>query len=128
MSEESVYREHLKATRAQRLRGALSPLEQAHEALVDQVYAGELDGGALCAEGEARRLPLFRGCVLGTPDEAARIFEWVVGGAWVTRRRPGLIEDWYGSEEYGERCDEIDDRRVAVLEGQKSRLGLCGIW
>ena len=88
MSEEAVYLERLKATRAQRLRGVLSPLEQAHEALVDQVYAGELGGGALCAEGEARRLPLFRGCVLGTPEEAAKVFEWVLGGTWTTRRRP----------------------------------------
>ena len=117
MSEELVYRERLKATRGQRLRGALSPLQRAHEALVDKVYAGELEGGVLCSEGSARQLPLFRGCVLGTPEEAAGVFEWVAGGTWATRRRPRWTHE-DGSEE--------DDARVAVLEGQKSRLGLCG--
>ena len=81
MSEELVYRERLKATRGQRLRGALSPLQRAHEALVDKVYAGELEGGVLCSEGSARQLPLFRGCALGTPAEAARLFAWVEGFA-----------------------------------------------
>lgn len=118
MSNGQDYSASLKATRAQRLQGGLSPLQRAHEALVDRVYAGEFDGGELCSEGDARLQPLFRGCVLGTPEEAREVFEWVVGGTWATRRRPSWIH-LDGSE-------EEEDERVVVLEGQKTRLGLCG--
>ena len=111
----------LRQLRARRLRGALSPLQRAHEALVDRVYAGELDGGPLCSEGGARLLPLFRGCVLGAPAEAERVFDWVVGGEWAKRQRPLWT---HGYQTQGGAAEA--DARVAVLQGARSRLALCG--
>lgn len=118
---QDEYRERLRATRWQRIRGERSPLALVNDALVERVYRGELDGGELCSEGDARRLPLLRGCALGTPDEAARLFAWVEGGSWDEQRRPrwmryrGPLED-----------QEEQAALTGLFEAPRSRLSLSG--
>lgn len=94
------------------------PLARVNEALVEWVYHDGVDGGVLCSEGDARRLPLFRGCALGTPAEAARLFAWVEGGSWDEQRRPSWTE-----RESGE---EAPAPLTGLFEAPRSRLSLSG--
>ena len=68
--------------------------------------------------GDARRLPLFRGCALGTPEEAARLFAWVESGSWGEQRRPS----WTRRREWREAPAPL----TGLFEAWRSRLSLSG--
>ena len=115
--------------RARRIRGERSPLARVNEALVERVYRGELDGGALCSEGDARRLPLFRGCALGTPAEAARLFAWVEGGSWDRQRRASWMRYSFGVVQWEDVHEEEGEEQApltGLFETSRSRLSLSG--
>ena len=99
------------------------PLARVNDALVERVYRGELGGGELCSEGDARRLPLFRGCALGAPAEAARLFAWVEAGNWDGQRRASWMHDRFGNG-----SQEVEEQAplTGLFEVWRSRLSLSG--
>ena len=91
------------------------------------IYRDKLDGGALCSEGDAWRLPLFRGCALGTPAEAAQLFAWVEGGSWTQKQRPSWMRYYY--DHYEEDLLEVGEAPApltGLFQAFRSRLSLSG--